>query len=227
MKTINVDLLNLDLVWRELKYYNKKGDLVKIKKNVNYHFSSNFIDFNCDLYLDDSGELGITKINGLTPEDCECFITTEFMWEDDPYSLISYLLTNYNLCISPDPDMFHSLETKVVKLYSKDGEECFAEQIFIDKENIYFITTSDMLSSKLQEDFEEYWDLLLDVCKTIPLSNIKEIEHDKCSTNDYLTIYYKDGTFMKFDDNDFLDKDFLIEFKIDLKSKINMLNASI
>jgi hypothetical protein len=221
MRNINVDLLNLDLVWRNLKYYNKKYNLVKIKKNVNYIFSNEFIDFNCELYLDDSGELGITKINGISPKDCECFLTNEFMFKSERYALISYLLKNYNLCISPDLDLFHCLETKTVQLYSKDGNSCYAEKIFIDNENLYFIGTSSGLEKKLQSKFEEYWDLFLDTCKVVPLSNIKEIEHDKGSSQDYLTIYCKNGEIFKFNDNDFLDKDYLIEFKIDLKSKLN------
>lgn len=212
MKTITLSLIELGSVLEDGVYTNKRNETKKIRQNVNYKFETPGIDFSCQLYVDSDYELGITTINGINPENCECFYTLEgFDKYKELKGLYGYLAINYGFI--PSSNILDSINCDIIK--SKNIKKYYNFEY--DRDTLYFLDYSEVASKLFSEFFEQG---IFDKTITVNFKDILKIDLDIFESICYLSVFTKEDFFQV--------KIFVLDDKFEALVELkNLINSSI
>ncbi len=195
MKTVNVELTHIWIAWESFLYY--KNSLKNLKEGVDYFYSSENYDFNCNFTVD-KGVIYLTKINGKTPEKEYCFLQREELYGEEKLSLACYLLENkYTVPKGLSDEISHFGATLIKNVRYTD--------YMLDYFNLYFLGNNNPMDK-----------CSLNRIKKIPFKTINSIEHESFYNQNYLTIYRygKDPIIIEF-----AEPYSLMEVKTNIKAK--------
>lgn len=209
MRTIIVDVDNLESIIEKGYYLNKKYEHKKIKKNVNYKLETQGINFSCELYVDSEGELGITTINGKTPDDCECFYTIEGLGDNEVAGLYGYLAINYGFLSSRN--QFEIIFSDTIKSL-KNSDFC---DLCYDEDTLYFADMTEQATIIYKDYDNESFDRVV----TLSFKDIIQVTLDFINEKAYFSVSSKEDTFtVKIG----YIEDETIEQLINLRNQINL-----
>ncbi len=181
METITLSLNNLSIVLEKGFYFNEKEDMKDIKTNVNYKFETLGVNFSCELYVNNEGELGITTINGKEPETCEFFYSIKEFGNADISGLYYYLATNHGFL--PSIEYVNN-----IYVHSEKSNYC---DFAYDQESLYFLDMTPT-SVKVLEGIE---DKFYDIVKRVLIKDIILVELDFVNKKAYLSVFTNEESF--------------------------------
>lgn len=164
MRVIKLEVSELGQILESKTYLNKKGEERKILTNVEYFLQSKGIKFSCRLYVDTSGELGITEINGKKPKGYECHYCLEWIFPNEVKNLFLSLMEDHGFVPSYRPiEEYFIGGCPTIEYKGKKYSE-----IAITKTDIFLINLSkngDKLLDKIGFMDEHFYDIVKKIKK--------------------------------------------------------------
>jgi hypothetical protein len=185
MRTITLELTELDLVLEKGEYENKKGEIKNISKNTIYSFKTKGIDFNIKLYKDEKNIINIVSINNI---DLKYQITNRRNF---------YLILMRDFGFLPSFRQFNNISDNI--LFKPERLNLFNENSNIDFNSLFYINEDiylvDFSKNAKKAQFtnnyveEPYYDYILKISK----EDILDIDTKLIGEYHYIFIYTKRG----------------------------------